>query len=487
MSTDSEQLAPIAEVPASTDGDRPRVVILGGGFAGLNAAKKLGDTDLEVVIVDKRNHHLFQPLLYQVATAGLNPGDIATPIRSILRDHENVRVVLGEATSIDRESQSVEVNDGTIDYDYLVVATGTQPNYFGPEEWEHESTPLKTIEDAVELRRQILYSFELAEQADDPDRVEELLTFVIVGGGPTGVEMAGAIREIAATVMGRDFRTIRTEETRVILIDAAPRILRTYPEELSENARLELEDRGVEVYLDAPVEEIDEGTVRADDHEFRTQTVIWAAGVEPVPLVDTLDAERAESGNVIVDEDLTLPDDKRVYVVGDIAHFEHNDEDPLPGLAPVAIQQGKATAENIQRAAQGEETESFEYWDRGQMATIGRKAAVAVIGEFPLMRGTRLTGFFAWLAWLFVHLLFLVGFRNKLSVIFDWVYSYIAFKRGSRLIIEAPSSMTTELRETDALPEPDESEWVESPAAENTAEPVTGSPERADETTEEAL
>jgi len=467
MSNGDSQLQTTSQATDRPENDRPRVLILGGGFAGLNAAKKLGGTDLDVVLVDKRNHHLFQPLLYQVATAGLDPGDIATPIRSILRDYENVQVVLGEATSVDRAKRRVHLDAGPIEYDYLVVATGTRPNYFGPDEWAEESTPLKTVEDAVDLRQQILCAFEMAEQANDPDLVEEFLTFVIVGGGPTGVEMAGAIREIAAEVMVRDFKNIRTEETRVVLIDAAPRLLGAYPEELSENARRELEDRGVEVLLEAPVEEIGDHTVRADGHEFRTRTVIWAAGVEPVSLVETLDADRADSGNVVVDEDLTLPDDDRVYVVGDIAHFEHYGDDPLPGLAPVALQQGEAAAKNILRVSRGEETESFDYWDRGQMATIGRHAAVAVIGEFPLLRGTRLTGFFAWLAWLFVHLLFLIGFRNKLSVVFDWFYSYIAFKRGSRLIVGTPDQSSAPRQ----LSEPAE-DVLEPPAPEETAEPV---------------
>lgn len=415
-------------------GRRPRVVIIGGGFGGLNAAQKLDGADCDVVLVDRENHHLFQPLLYQVATAGLSPGDIATPIRSILRRQENARVLLAEAERIDRTNKVVYLDSGSISYDYLVVATGTKPKYFGPEQWELNTTPLKTVEDALELRREILYAFERAEQAGDPEVVEEWLTFVIVGGGATGVEMAGAIREIAAEVMVRDFRTIRPEEARVVLVDALPRILAAYPETLSEKAKQALEKRGVEVWLESPVEEITEKSVTAGGEEIATRTVVWAAGVEPEPLVSTLEAEFDDSGNVIVDDDLTIPADECVYVIGDVAHFEHHGDEPLPGLAPVAIQQGKHAAKNIRRALEGEDLEPFHYWDRGKMSTIGRNAAVAVVKDLEL------SGFLAWLAWLFIHLIFLIGFRNKLIVLFEWAYSYIAFKRSARLIVGEPDN-----------------------------------------------
>ena len=429
--------------PVGTDGDRPCVVILGGGFGGLNAAKNLGGLDCDVWLVDKQNHHLFQPLLYQVATAGLSPGDIATPIRSVLRRQKNTRVLLGEAVAVDRDRQIVQMESGTIAYDYLIVATGTEPNYFGPDEWRERTTPLKTIEDALSLRRQILYSFERAEQLDDPEKIREWLTFVIIGGGPTGVEMAGAIREIAAEVMVRDFRTIRPEETRVVLLDALPHILSSYPESLSEAAKGELEDRGVEVLVDSPVDDIGERSVTVGERTIPTRTVIWAAGVEPVSLVETLETPTNDGGRVIVDEDLTLPDDDRVYAIGDLAHFEHYGDDPLPGLAPVAIQEGKAAAKNIRRQLDGEAPEEFHYWDKGQMATIGRKAAVAQVG------GWELSGFVAWLAWLFIHLLFLIGFRNKLGVVIDWAYSYIAFRRGARLIVGEPKQHAQERLEAE--------------------------------------
>jgi NADH dehydrogenase len=414
---------------AGVVGRKPRVVILGGGFAGLNAAKELAGAPVEVVLIDKENYHLFQPLLYQVATAGLSSGDIATPIRSILRSYDNVRVRMAEATSIDRGNRRVELDDGSIAYDYLLVATGTRPKYFGPDRWRENSTPLKTVADAIELRRKILYAFERAEQSDDPEAIEEWLTFVVIGGGATGVEMAGAIREIAAEVMVRDFRTIEPEEARVVLIDAMPGVLNGYPEELSEHARQELEDRDVEVILGSPVEDIREDRVEIDGQTLRSRTVVWAAGVEPTPLVDSLGVETTDGGQVPIDDDLRLADDSRVFVLGDIAYLEDDDAEPLPGIAPVAIQQGRHAAQNIRALVDDRPVEPFAYRDRGMMATIGRKAAVGVVGNWHLK------GFVAWLAWLFVHLLFLIGFRNKLSVMINWAYSYIAFGRGSRLIV----------------------------------------------------
>jgi NADH dehydrogenase len=414
---------------AGVVGRKPRVVILGGGFAGLNAAKSLAGAPVEVVLVDKENYHLFQPLLYQVATAGLSSGDIATPIRSILRHEDNVSVRMAEATGIDRESRRVDLADGSIAYDYLMVATGTRPKYFGPDRWRKHSTPLKTVDDAIALRRQILYAFERAEQADDAETIEEWLTFVVVGGGATGVEMAGAIREIAAEVMVRDFRTIEPEEARVILIDAMPAVLNGYPEELSEHARQELEDRDVEVILDSPVEDIREDRVEVDGQTIQTRTVVWAAGVEPTPLVQSLGIETTDGGQVPVAADLRLKEDPRVFALGDIAYLEDDDGQPLPGIAPVAIQQGNHAARAIRDLVDGESTEAFDYRDRGMMSTIGRKSAVGVVGNWHLK------GFLAWLAWLFIHLLFLIGFRNKLSVMINWAYSYIAFGRGSRLIV----------------------------------------------------
>lgn len=409
---------------------RPRIVILGGGFGGLNAARQLDGLDAEVVLIDKSNHHLFQPLLYQVATAGLSPEDIASPLRFLVRKQENTRVILQKATEIEREQKRVYLSDSYVDYDYLIVATGMRPNYFGPDRWQQNSTPLKTISDAMDLREKILWAFERAEQLDDPDKIEKWLTFVIVGAGATGVEMAGAIREIATEVMTRDFRHIDPEATRVVLIDAADQVLNAYPDDLCEHAKKELEDREVEVLLDTPVDDIRSGEVLAGERQIPTETVIWAAGVEPVPLVETLNTDFDESGRARVEETLQLRDDDYVYAVGDIAHCKDEDGEPLPGLAPVALQQGKHAALNIRAQFKDESLELFEYWDKGQMATIGRTSAVGV------SQGIHFKGFVAWLAWLFIHLLYLVGFRNKVTVVLGWFYSYLTFRRGARIMLK---------------------------------------------------
>ncbi|MGM0558896.1 MAG: NAD(P)/FAD-dependent oxidoreductase [Myxococcota bacterium] len=414
---------------SSSERSRPRVVILGAGFAGLYTAKGLSGADVDVYLVDKENHHTFQPLLYQVATAGLEPAQVAQPIRGVLRRQENARVLMAEALDIRREDKTVVLDTGELEYDYLVVATGAVPKYFGPDAWRDNSTPLKTVEDALVLRRKILTAFETAEQAQDPDVVQEWLTFVIIGAGPTGVEMAGAIREIAAEVMKRDFRTIDPEEARVVLIDAMPHVLNSYPEELCERAEQDLRDLGVELILDTPVDDIREDAVDVGDETIPCRTVIWSAGVEPSDVLAALDTEYDDQGRAIIGPELTLPDDDSVYVLGDAAHFDHNTDEPLPGLAPVAIQQGKQAAENIQRRVEGEPAERFEYWDRGQMSTIGRAKAVALVGDWHF------GGFVAWLAWLFVHLIFLVGFKTKIMVLIEWVYSYLMFRRGARLII----------------------------------------------------
>ena len=414
---------------AAIEHKRPRVVILGAGFAGIYAAKKLARAPVDVFVVDRNNYHLFQPLLYQVATAGLDPSDISQPIRGVVGKYENTRIVMAEAVRIDRAAKKVVLDRGELPYDYLIVATGAQVKYFGPEHWQQNSTPLKTVDDALELRRQILTAFEIAEQSQDPDQVREWLTFVIIGAGPTGVEMAGAIREIAAEVMRRDFRTIDPADTRVVLIDALPHVLSSYPEELSDKARAELEERGIEVLVESPVDDIDKNSVSVGDQIIKTHTVVWAAGVEPSPLLKSLDCELDKQGRAIVGEDLTISESDCEFVVGDAAHFAHHTDEPLPGLAPVAIQQGKHVAKNIRRKVAGQPYEPFEYFDKGQMSTIGRASAVVEVGKLKAV------GFFAWLVWLFVHLLFLIGFKNKIIVLIEWAYSYIAFKRGSRIII----------------------------------------------------
>lgn len=435
------------ELARIADDGSPRVVIIGAGFGGINAAKRLGGTSAEVVVVDRRNHHLFQPLLYQVATAGLNPGDIATPVRSVMSKYDNVSVRMSRATRVDRSARRVHLEEGEpVDYDYLIVACGARTKRFGPDEWETHSTGLKSVEDALKLRHDILMAFEQAEQSDDPEEVEAYLTFGIVGAGPTGVEMAGAIREIAAEVMVRDFDTIDPESTRVVLIDAAEQVLPGYADELCQNAEEELEERGVEVVTGAPVEEITGESITADGRTWKCRTVVWAAGVEPVPLVETLQAEQVDDGRVVVDPDLTLPGDDRVFVIGDAAYFDHDEDEALPGLAPVALQQGKHAAKNVRGAmerddgeAVAEAYEAFHYLDKGTLSTIGRSAAV---GE---VRGWQFTGFVAWWVWLVVHLFYLIGFRNRAMVLFQWMYSYVAFKRGARLIVESEGYMKPEM------------------------------------------
>jgi len=408
---------------------KPRVVIIGGGFGGLAVASNLRKADVEVVLIDRNNYHLFQPLLYQVATAGLSPADIAAPIRAVLHKNKNARVLLGEVDRIDRQKKRVYLKDGEVDYDFLVLAAGMQNNFFGNHEWNEHAIGLKSVDEALDIRRTMLMSFEAAEYETDPVELQKLLTFVVVGGGPTGVEMAGAIAEIASEVMASDFRNIKTESTRIILIEGQDRLLGAFSEASSENAKKQLEARGIEVMLDTFVEDISEDGVTAKDDLIFSHNIIWAAGMKAESIADTLDTEQDRMGRVIVNADLTLPDDNRVYAIGDIAHFEHDDHGVLPGLAPVASQQGKHVARNIRAHIAGKEREAFSYLDKGIMATIGRAAAVAEVGDF------KMKGFIAWLAWLFVHLLFLVGFRSKISVLLNWIYSYVAFRRSTRLIV----------------------------------------------------
>ncbi len=416
----------------------PRVVIVGGGFGGLHVAKKLRRAEVEVCLVDRENFHLFQPLLYQVATAGLQAGDIASPIRAVLRRQDNTKVIKGEVHDIDRKERRVFFEHGEIDYDYLVLAAGMQTNYFGNDEWRKLAPGLKTLGDGLECRRRILEAFEQAEWTDDDDLAEALLTFVIVGAGPTGVEMAGAISEIAHEVMVRDFRNIDSSKARVVLVDADSRVLSAYHDETSEQAKRDLEAMGVEVVLDSMVKDITDEGVHVGDRFIRSHTVIWAAGVAASPLGATLDAELDNAGRVVVGPNLSLADDDRVFVIGDLAHAAGEDGEALPGLAPVAIQQGIHTARNIRRRLKGKEYRPFIYRDKGQMATLGRARAVAEIGK------QRFSGFLAWMLWLFIHLLFLVGFRNRLFVLLDWFYAYVGMRRSSRLIVETPESYQQE-------------------------------------------
>ncbi len=417
---------------AGTVGAAPHVVIVGGGFGGLYAARALAKRPVRVTVVDRRNYHLFQPLLYQVATAALSPGEIAAPIRSILRRYPNVQVMLAEVRAVDLGRRCVILDEGELGYDYLILAPGAAHSYFGHDEWAPLAPALKTIDDAVEIRRRILGAYEAAEREEDDAERRALLTFVVVGGGPTGVELAGAIAEIARETLRHDFRRIDPSQTRVILLEAGPRLLPAFPPDLAESAVRQLERLGVEVRVRAPVTAITPEAVYAGNDVIRARTTLWAAGVAPSPLARTLGVPLDRSGRVPVAPDLTLPGHPEVYVIGDLALFTHQPGwkgRPLPGLAPVAIQEGKQAAENIWRTICGRPRRPFRYVDRGNLATIGRAAAVA---ELPF--GIHLSGFVAWLAWLIVHLYWLIGFENRLLVLIRWAWAYFGYERGARLI-----------------------------------------------------
>ncbi len=407
---------------------RPRVVIVGAGFAGINAAKALGKAPVDITLIDRRNFHLFQPLLYQVATAALNPSDIAYPIRSIFRRQRNVTdIVLGEVTAIDVDRRIVTLDDGSaIPYGFLIVATGATHSYFGRDEWEAVAPGLKTVEDALLIRRRVLEAFEMAER--HPETATEWLTFVIVGAGPTGVELAGAMTEIAVHALAKEFRHIDPATARVVLVEGGPAVLPVYPARLSESARRQLEGMGVEVRTDSLASEIDTtGVTLSDGTRIDSHSVLWAAGVEGSALGATLGAEMDRAGRVLVDEHLTLPGHPEVFVLGDLAHVE-GPEGPVPGVAPAAMQAGRHAGEQIIGALEGREPVPFIYRDKGSLATIGRAKGVA---DLPI---ARFSGFPAWLAWLTIHIFYLIGFRNRVFVFFSWAWSYVTFRRGSRLI-----------------------------------------------------
>jgi NADH dehydrogenase len=429
---------------------RHRIVIVGGGFAGLYAARTLGkDPAVEVTLVDRRNYHLFQPLLYQVATGALSPGDIAQPLRAILRRNQNTRVVLGEAVGLDPVGRRVALNDGgTVDYDTLLVATGARHAYFGHDEWAALAPGLKTIEDATEMRRRILIAYEAAEREADPLRRAEWMTFVVVGAGPTGVELAGALGEISRDTLRRDFRSIRPADATVLLVEALDRVLPTYPESLSASARRQLERLGVTVRTGTKVTAIDEGgidvAVRSDDTEraerIPTRTVLWAAGVQASSfgrrVAEALGIDVDRAGRVLVGPDLTVPDHPEVMILGDLAIARRQGGKPVPGVAPAAIQEGTYAANSIRRRVRGETPEPFRYRDRGDVAVIGRLSGVADIrwlGRF----GQR-SGFLAWGMWLGVHIVYLIGFANRLVVIIRWAWSFLTHGRGTRLITGEP-------------------------------------------------
>ncbi|HEV2551210.1 MAG TPA: NAD(P)/FAD-dependent oxidoreductase [Stellaceae bacterium] len=420
---------PIATKPFS--GDRatwPRVVILGAGFGGLSAAKALAKAPVDVTVVDRRNYHLFQPLLYQVATAGLSPAEIATPIRSILRDQKNTRVLLGRVGAIDKKARLVEVEGRSVPYDTLIVATGARHAYFGRDEWEAVAPGLKKIDDATKLRHRILLAFEEAETTEDAAERRRLLTFVIIGGGPTGVELAGAIAELARVALARDFRHIDPRSSRIILVESGSRVLATFPEALSAFAKSALEKLGVEVRLGHPASACDADGVVVAGERIEARTIIWAAGVAASPAAKWLSAEKDRAGRVIVGRDLTLPGHPEIFVIGDTAAALGRDGKPLPGVAPVAKQQGAYAASVIAARITGRTEPRFRYRNYGNLATIGRKVAVADFGRI------RLGGRLAWLLWGMVHVLFLIGFRNRVAVLLDWLWAYVTFQRGARLI-----------------------------------------------------
>ena len=410
-----------------------KVVIVGGGFAGLSAAKSLGrKPDVEVTLIDRRNHHLFQPLLYQVATAGLSPADIAAPIRSILSGFKNIRVLQGEVESVDLERKKVTADFGDLEFDYLMMACGATHSYFGNEAWEPLAPGLKTIENATDIRRRILTAFEEAERIDDPELRRKQLTFVVVGGGPTGVELAGAIGEMSRFTLAKDFRHIDAKSTRVFLMEAGARILAAFPEALSARAARDLEKLGVQIWTGSRVTQVDPDGVTVGDERISASTVIWAAGVQAESFntnqnLDT-DLETDKLGRTVVNSDLSLPGHKHVFVAGDQASFKCDDGTTLPGLAPVAAQQGKFVANSILSDLKGTPRKEFVYRDKGIMATIGRNKAVLKSGRWQL--GGRI----AWWAWLIVHIYFLTGFKNRLFVVMQWAWSYMTFRRGARSV-----------------------------------------------------
>ncbi|MBE0572074.1 MAG: NAD(P)/FAD-dependent oxidoreductase [Ignavibacteriaceae bacterium] len=407
-----------------------KVVIIGGGFGGLTAAKELAKKDFNITVIDKTNHHLFQPLLYQVATAALSPADIAIPIRSIFSKNKNVEILLGEVQSINKENKKVYFNGSEIEFDYLIVATGSRHSYFGKDEWEKYAPGLKTLNDALKIRENILLSLETAEKEKDSVRRQKYLNFVIIGGGPTGVELAGAISEIVNQNLITDFRNIDASMTKVYMIEALPNILSSYPESLSNRALEDLKNLQVEVILNEKVTDINENGVKVGNRFIETKNILWAAGNQTLPLIKTLGTETDRLGRVIVNDNLSINEDNNIFVIGDAAAFKNKKGENLPAIAPVAIQQGRFVAKLITEGLIGKPHKKFIYKDRGTMATIGKAKAVAVI------KGFKLSGLIAWLAWSLIHVLFLISFRNKLRVMSEWIWHYITNRPGIRLIVK---------------------------------------------------
>lgn len=411
--------------------NRKRVVVIGAGFGGLQVVRSLGNQKgVEVILIDKRNHHLFQPLLYQVASAVLSPADIAIPTRSLTTDLENVRVIMGDVTNIRWKEKTVHFSNRKIDFDYLVLAIGAKTSFFGNDDWEKYTLGLKNLRDAVAIRKKILLSFEEAEIAQDPVVARKLLNYTIIGGGPTGVEMAGSIAELSYQILKKDFRNVDPRLAKITLIEAGPRLLGAFDPSLSEFTRKKLEKRGVIVRTDTPVKKIDKKGIHLEGEILESNTIIWAAGVQGTPLAERINLELDRSKRILVDAQCRVKGQERVFAIGDAANFSQGLSRPLPGVSPVAMQQGRYVADWILRDLQSKPKYPFVYTDKGSMATIGRNDAVAEMGKW------KLKGFLGWLAWLFVHLFYQVGFKNKVSILISWVWSYLTFRAGARLIQE---------------------------------------------------
>lgn len=414
----------------------PVVVIIGGGFGGLSAVRALRNAAVRIILIDRSNHHLFQPLLYQVATAGLSPADIAKPIRSIVRDQDNVTVILSEVKKILPDEKKLITSDGPLAYDYLIVATGARHSYFGNDDWEPIAPGLKSLHDAVDIRRRVLTAFEEAEKTSDEAVRRACLTFVVVGAGPTGVEMAGAISELAHWTLARDFRHIDPQHTRVMLVEAGPRVLPAYTEGLSSSAKRQLEKLKVEVRVGDPVSALDRDGVTLKSGHVAARTIIWAAGNRASSLAAQLGCELNRAGCAMVAQDLTIPGHPEIQAIGDMVAIKDKAGKPVPGVAPAAMQMGSHAGKNILRSLRGQSAQDFWYFDKGSLATIGRHAGVADL------KGLRFSGWPAWLAWAFIHLYFLIGFRNRVFVFFQWAWAYFSYTRGARLISEPPDGQT---------------------------------------------
>lgn len=406
----------------------PRIAIVGAGFGGLQAALHLASLPVQITLIDRRNHHTFQPLLYQVATAGLSPGEIAAPIRWIVRGRKSIEVLLGEVQDFDLSKHVVKLPELDVPYDYLIVAAGVSHAYFGHDEWEPFAPGLKTVEDALEIRRRVLLAFELEERQAAGTGLHMPLNFVIVGGGPTGVELAGTLAEISRQVLAHEFKSIDPQSTRIILLEGGPRVLPAYAEDMSRSAEEQLRHLGVEVHTSAMVTNVEAGAVYMGQTRLSAPVIIWAAGVAASPLGKKLGAPVDRAGRVLVNPDLSLPGHPEVFVIGDLASIKDTYGQPVPGLAPAAMQEGRFVARNIKRELHGEARKNFHYFNKGNLATIGRAAAVAEFGKIHI------SGFIAWLAWLFIHIFFLIGFRNRIIVLIQWAWSYFTFERGARLI-----------------------------------------------------